>query len=129
MLQAELDGGWPLSLRLHASGSASWQSVFYPYGTQHDFRSDISLSYLVGELLRLGVHCVPRYEAKEDTSSRSWTRVYSASAWLSGTWYVEDRFTVTTSVGLGNGVRTRHGYPPLRNLSTYFNVDFSYRIR
>lgn len=129
MVGAELDGGWPLSLRLHASGSASWQSVFYPYGTQHDFRSDISLSYLVGELLQLRASCVPAYEAEEDTSTGSWSRIYGASAWLSGTWYVEDRFTATTSAGLGSRVRTRHGYTPLRDLSTHIDVDFSYRIR
>jgi hypothetical protein len=60
LVGAELDGGWPLSLRLQFAGSASWQSLLYRRGTRHDFSSDISLSYLVGELLRLDVHCFPQ---------------------------------------------------------------------
>jgi hypothetical protein len=129
LVGAELDGGLPLSLRLHLAGSASWQSLFYAHRTRHEFSSDLSLSYLVGELMRLGVHCVPRYEAKEDTLSRSWDCIYSASVWLSGTWYVEDRFTTTASVGAGGESQTRHGISLLRELNTYLDVDFSYRIR
>jgi hypothetical protein len=129
MVGAELDGGWPLSLRLHLSGSANWQSVFRSRGTQHDLQSDISLSYLAGELLQVRLSCTPRCEAKEDTASASWSRTSGVGFWLSGTWYIEDRSNVTTGVSLGSTERTRPGYPTRRDLSAYFYAGFSYRIR
>jgi hypothetical protein len=128
VLKAELDGGWPLSLRLHFSGSAIWQSTFYSHGIQHYFRSNISLSHLFGELLKLDASLVPVYQADEDTLSDSWSGTCGASAWLSGTWYVEDRFIITTSAGLGSQLRTRRGSAS-RNLSTAADLGFSYRIR
>lgn len=129
MVGAELDGGLPLSLRLHFYGSASWQSLFYPHRTRHEFSSDLSLSYLVGELLQLGVHCDPSYGTREDTSSHSWSRIYGAVISLSGTWYVEDRFRINALAGTGTESRTKRGTLWLRDLNTYFDFDLSYRIR
>ncbi len=129
IVRADLDGGWPLSLRLHLSGKVNWQSTFYSYGTQHGLSAEATLSYLAGELFELGATCEPWYETTVDASTGSRYHEYGARVELSGTWYVEDRFTVRALAGLESEIRLEHGLATSRDLSTRFDVSFNYRIR